>query len=1281
MSVTQGQTASPRSPLLSRVVRLAVVCCLVLSCAAAAHASKRYHVQTYNGADGLGSSVVFGVAQDATGRMLFATRRGLVRYDGVAWEDLEADPLDAEQGVGTVRTDALGGIWTTTLLPPIKVFCREPDGTIRALPVPGTNRPVQQVQILAVDRTAARERVAFSTVGREVLLWADGAWRIRALDESAGQINGLLFRGDTLLIATADGLLAWDGTGPPHRATVAGMRTGPVLALCEGVDGSPWIVGRDWIGRLRADGLEIVGEGLAHALISTSGGIAAAEGPAGGIYYGDYRFCYYYHPRRGLERMDVDSGLVGSGATDILTDREGIVWITTMRGVSKLISRRFTSYDLRNGLLRDEVSAVLDLGGGRMLLGHEGGLTLLDDEEVRRYPFAGGRGESRVMALTCGPDGVIWMAGSRAGVGTWTEDGVVEWRGAESGLVGGAYSVFFDAAGTLWVGADAGLFRDEDGRFRQVDPSAIRSLVRRVEGARDGSLLVCTGHDGLFRYRKGFIEQYRAVSGQSANSVYDVLELPDGRLLVATTVGLQVVRDGRLEPTRAPLPQVDRAVYALLVDGNDCLWIGTEAGVARWQDGRLIGYGGGDGLIGTEVNRDALKTDHRGVLWIGTDRGVSAFDPQYDLPARARPLVEVTGYDIGSGPERFVPDQRLGVGPLSLTVQFKGYSFVDEKGLLFSTRLEGLEDDWTPARQSQLRSVQYTNLMPGDYRFQVRAERTDGVVSETASGVVFHIVNPLWQRGEIQLLGLVLAVLFLWFGIVAIYGRNYAGRLKREVAHRTGQLVESELRLRSESERLAATLGSISEGVLALDADGVVMVANPACEAILGRDYRTVPGLRLEEVLPDAPAWSRDAVLEGAAWIQCGDGLHRWLEISSADLVGPEGRSDGSVLVFRDVTEQRRSEADRVRTQKLESLGMLAGGIAHDFNNLLTVILGNTSLVADLPVLDDVDREALDHVVRAGHRARMLTQQLLTFARGGAPHREAVAIDGLVHEAVSLTLSGTNVVGEVDLPSDLPLVHADPGQIGQVLSNLLINACQAMPRGGHVRVAAQAVAAADGVSRHVRLTVEDDGSGIPDALLDQICEPYFTTKAGGTGLGLAIAYSIAARHEGSLTCGNRPEGGARFVLELPAIVGPTAAPAPPPERQTVHEARILFLDDEPHIRELVRRLLERLGWTVGLAADGDAAVAEYKAARGRGEPYDAVVLDMTIPGGKGGLEAFRELREIDSGVIGVAVSGYSHDAVIADPERFGFAAALGKPFDPPALASVLDEALRSRTAP
>ena len=492
--------------------------------------------------------------------------------------------------------------------------------------------------------------------------------------------------------------------------------------------------------------------------------------------------------------------------------------------------------------------------------------------------------------------------------------------------------------------------------------------------------------------------------------------------------------------------------------------------------------------------------------------------------------------------------------------------------------------------------------------------------------------------------------------------------------------------LRQSEARFRTIIEHAADGILVADVERKRFhYANPAICQLLGYSADELLERGVEDIHPPA---SLPAV--GAAFER-----QRALEQLEVDL--PVLRKDGTIFeaqirsvpleldgrrslvgFFRDLTTEHQLEDERLRSERLEAVGVLAGGIAHDFNNLLQGVFGFLSVAGR----QQADRArclaALQQAEEALQQAVGLTSQLLTFSRGGSPVKKTVAVGPLVARATRFALSGSRLNCQLDLAPDLPGVDADESQLAQVVQNLVLNADQATPMGGILSVTTRAVRAGEpGVplqlepGSYVAIAVQDPGVGIPPQYLTRVFDPYFTTKERGSGLGLATSYSIVKRHGGVIDVRSEVGRGSTFTVYLPvsATTPQALIPAEPPAAGRA--ARLLVMDDDELVRKSVGHLLRTLGHGVELAGHGAEAVTKYRDATAAGAPFDAVILDLTVRGGAGGVEAITQLRRLDPGVKAIVSSGYSDEPAIAEFRRYGFDAVLQKPYTLQELERVL----------
>ena len=490
------------------------------------------------------------------------------------------------------------------------------------------------------------------------------------------------------------------------------------------------------------------------------------------------------------------------------------------------------------------------------------------------------------------------------------------------------------------------------------------------------------------------------------------------------------------------------------------------------------------------------------------------------------------------------------------------------------------------------------------------------------------------------------------------------------------RVVESEQATAEEKERLRVTLGSIAAGVIATDTEGRVVLFNAAAAALTGLTPEHALGRSLPELVTLTPSGAMESALAGEApnsehlvSLVSEDGEERPLRLLVAAIRAAEGAQVGNIVVLHDRADELRAEREHRRVERLEALGLLAGGIAHDFNNLLTTILGNISLARLDATTGEVD-ELLSESEEGCVRAAELVRQLLTFSRSGAPIKKASSLDDLIRQTTEFSLRGTGVEPRFRFASDASPAFVDVAQMSQVISNLALNASQAM-RGTGVFELSLDNAKLDASNPfglppgdYVRVEARDHGPGIPAEDLPHVFDPYFTTKETGTGLGLATVHSVVRQHGGHVTATSVGDG-ALFTVYLPAAQTP-ALPEDEPSAATPgargRPLRVLLMDDEPQLRTIGARVLETFGHEVVVVADGEKAIESYRDATRADRPFDVVVLDLTIPGGLGGRATLERLLTIDPDVRAVVCSGYSGDSLVSDFADHGFVAAIAKPY-------------------
>lgn len=519
------------------------------------------------------------------------------------------------------------------------------------------------------------------------------------------------------------------------------------------------------------------------------------------------------------------------------------------------------------------------------------------------------------------------------------------------------------------------------------------------------------------------------------------------------------------------------------------------------------------------------------------------------------------------------------------------------------------------------------------------------------------------------------------------------GRLNALLEHEIAQRQKAEEALRQSESTYRTIFEHTGTATFIVEEDATVSMINSQCEKFSGYSRTEVEGRMkfhrfiAEEDLERVIEYHRMQRLDSGTAperfeFRFKDRFGRVRD--SLATVGMIAGTRRSVASLVDISEKKKVEEEHLKIEKLESLGILAGGIAHDFNNILTAILGNISL-AKIYAQDKV-RKRLEDAERASTKARDLTQQLLSFAKAGAPVKRTLSLAELIRDSASFGLSGSNVRCEFSIPDGLWLVDVDEGQISRVITNLVINADQAMPDGGTIEVSAENAAFRTAENarlplrpgKYVKISVRDHGDGIPGEHLTKIFDPYFSTKEKGTGLGLATVYSIVSKHGGCVDVESRPGIGSTFDFYLPASRKQVVEGIETARRPLSGKGRILIMEDGEEVRRILAEMLEHLGYEADSVRNGAELIRMYKESRAMGRHYDLVIMDLTVPGGMGARETITQLKELDPKARAIVSSGYSNDPVMADFSDYGFVDVISKPYKIEELSDLLKKVMRGK---
>lgn len=504
--------------------------------------------------------------------------------------------------------------------------------------------------------------------------------------------------------------------------------------------------------------------------------------------------------------------------------------------------------------------------------------------------------------------------------------------------------------------------------------------------------------------------------------------------------------------------------------------------------------------------------------------------------------------------------------------------------------------------------------------------------------------------------------------------------------------------LKEAEQKLKVIFETASDGILVADIENKkFLTANLAGCRMLGYSLEEILNIGIMDIHPekDIPhvleqfekQLKQEIIVAPDIPVKRKDGTIFYADISSGPMLL---RGKQYVIgLFRDITERKKADKELLKIKKIESVSILAGGIAHDFNNILAIILGNIEL-AGMSI--DSTNEAyhlLQMAKKASLRAKDLTQQLLTFSKGGDPVKQTASIDEIIIDSADFVLHGSSVVCDYKISEDLWKVDVDTGQMSQVIQNIILNVRHAMPEGGVVEVSCENIAdiKKEAVSlagqKYIKITIVDTGSGIPAKYIEKIFDPYFSTKQTGSGLGLSICHSIISKHDGNISVQSEVGKGTTFIIYLPASLqtGPDTGMTEEHIGKTERKAKIMVMDYETMVRDVAKHELEWLGHEVVLAEDGHEAIELYNKYFESGRAIDIIIMDLTIPGGMGAKDAVQEILRINPDAKVVVSSGYSNDPIMANYQDYGFKASIAKPFKMAELNKIINTVLKQVMSP
>lgn len=1172
---------------------IAALLCAATSLAGAApvEPAGRISFRSYAADDGLTNLVVTGIAEDGDGARWVATDEGVFRLDGERFVRVRLKDGLSSAHVHAIATAPTGELCVGT---PVELAC-------------GRHGKFSRLLEHSVTRMARTPDALWIMTARGLYAWRGQGVPMRVTGAPDHPLpllwadrRGVVMGAGTQLMLSRDGL-TWSSLEVelPDGADVR--------ELLRDESGALWLRTETKIWRVLAG--EQKGRDVTFELppsMDLRFGQTMALSPAGELAVGTSRGLAFFRGDR-WELLDAERGLPTASAHLVYYDRGGELWLGSV-GMHRRLGRGLIErHTAASGLPGEAVWAIERTSGGALLLGTD---RCLVQASGGRWTCVEGTEGRVVRSIANLPDGGVLFGGVPAELWTWTPGGAAT-KVADLAASFGArqlLAVHADADGTLWLGADNGLYwRAPGGAVAPVLASGGRTKRFVSAIVADGPRTWFAGYEGVRVREDDKWTQVTEQSGLRATAVRYLARRHDGRLCVLydEALGLTCFRYGagglsELLHIDAQQGLDSLAAYSLGEDAAGRLWLGTGGGLRVISSDTSNGidrFTERDGIAGDDATAMAFHLDRDGSLWFGSSRGLTrvaasnyhgAMEPptvrMLSLALGERSLLEPAGQGgaapggpggPGGSDEALADGSGDGSDGVPAAGELRGgfvANHADPSNIEYQVRLWPEQQDWAPAPSRQVR---YQDLAAGNYQLEVQARVRGGAWGPIAR-TAFSIPLSWWQLRWLWALGGVVAVT----GLVLLVLRVQRAALRRRTRV---LLAQTEAGFRT-------FLASMPELVILRRQDGAVHL-NEAARALFGEEserekmwlLRVVhPGdrERAAELLRGAPMerrWSTGklAGLGGSAPPGPGPGPAPVPEAMKPVAHGPElvelrvlaggewrdlevshqtvtlGGAPARILVGRDVTEQRRLQAKMLMADRMVSLGTLVAGIGHEINNPLSYVLGNLEVVAELAERGDLAahrREMLGAVhdaLEGAARVRTIVRRLAAFSRSSEDVRAPVLLDEVIAQAVRLTHNELRHRAELvqELEQVAPVL-ADPGQLTQVIINLLINAAHAIPPGAADRNRITIATRQEG--EQVILEVTDTGSGMDEQVVAHAFDPFFTTKkvGEGTGLGLSICHGIVTSHGGQILIESQRGRGTTMRVALPAYRGVLRRTAP-----------------------------------------------------------------------------------------------------------------------------------------
>ncbi len=1275
--------------------------------------SNQYAIYHYGKNHGLSSSEVFDVIQDRNGVMWFATRVGICSYDGYNWKSYKKfEGLNTPPTFLKFSKDNAGNIYCVSAYLG-QGFCiyrfnnskwEKVSSILLRLKKHPSNKGLEIVSFITNSFNDSL-CVVLAIKNAGILVYNSGYWTFSKSvnGKSLNNVKGVVYFGNKYIIALEQGLYELKVNAKDKEIQLSdssllrekSIKSITVEYVNKSVIGTAkkdrlWIAGKNYI--CGYDDLNAKHIYFKRIKNLPQGLIKLAPDYFGGIFVlGMCNFWYYNYLADTFEEQGVANGFYANTYYNAYVDFEKIMWFAGQKGVDKLISRAFTSMSVKNGLLEDEVTAICNYSKDKMVVGHKIGVTFIDKGKIVKkvvFPRLLKYSNEVVLDIAVDNKGKFWFACGNAGL--YSLDG------NKLSVINDCHISCVNIAnnGDLIVGTEEGIKKVYGNELSlQITKMGFFGYIRNLFLQNTNEIWCITASKGVFLVKNGKVAKQFLADSPENNNVYSFLITKSGEILVGTLGGLCVIVDNQIKPLVGNRV-FNYPVYSLLQDDKGDLWIGTDRGVAKWNGKRYRFYSRNQGLIGEEVNRNAMCFDEKNILFVGTNGGLNKYNSFFDSEKvfSIPPVVQILSVSNGEQVEKVLNSREmLQFNAGSFDIKLRVISFVNETQNKFLYKLN--DNKWKTVTYPFKPMVTVGFLNPGKYTFTIKGVNANGIESSEVVSPLIIVKRPKLMSLMLKIIVGISVVIIAWLLFSRYLARKRAKELEEKIQERVKELYES-------NKKYSELFEGSFDAIFYCDLEGKFLDVNKAFLSLFG--YNTK-----EDALNSAGVKAHYVDMkerERLLTVLCKNGyvnnfclqmrtidkVKKSISLSAVILRGENDKVCGYRAIVRDLTENEKLKGQLARAQKMEAIGLLAGGVAHDLNNTLAGLTTYPEILLTKIHKDSDLRKHIEIIKKSGEKAAAMVEDLLTMARRGIDVKETLNINSVIEEYLEsptfekLKSYHDYVKFNFQLSKELANIKGSKVHINKCVMNLISNAAESISKKGKVTVKTfncqinEKVTKFDTIPKgdYVVLSVSDNGSGIPEGDLQRIFEPFYTKKVmgkSGTGLGMGVVWSTVKDSNGYIDVSSIEGEGTTINLYFPLCKEEVEV-----ETNTVDIAglrgkeKLLIVDDIEEQRDGAKMILDKLGYEVTTVSSGERAVEFLK-----NNNVDLVLLDMIMEPGIDGIETYKRIKKFKPNQKVIIVSGFAEGEQINKIKQMGILIIVKKPFKIKELAFAVRKALDS----